>query len=147
MAIFAKPKRLPALRRQAEQTLKSLKRSRSSKGSVYLTVSSDSSPISIPSDAVFYLEQILEHMAKGQQVEIVSGSQMMTTQQAADFMNVSRPYVVKLMETGELPFTKVGTHRRIAFKDLDTYQTAQKKRARKALQKLADQAQELDMGY
>jgi len=71
MAIFAKPKRLPALRRQAEQTLKSLKRSRSSKGSVYLTVSSDSSPISIPSDAVFYLEQILEHMAKGQQVEIL----------------------------------------------------------------------------
>lgn len=147
MATLAKPMKLPAQQRQAKQTLKSLKSSRSSKGSVYLTVSKDSSPISIPSDAVSYLEQILEHMAKGQQVEIVLGSQMMTTQQAADFMQVSRPYVVKLMETGELPFTKVGKHRRIDFSDLDTYQTAQKKRARKALQKLADQAQELDMGY
>lgn len=147
MATLAKPKKLPAQQRQAEQSLKSLKKSRSSKGSVYLTVSKDSSPISIPSVAVSYLEQILEHMAKGQHVEIVSGSQTMTTQQAADFMNVSRPHVVKLMETGALPFTKVGKHRRIDFKDLDTYHTAQKKRARKALQKLADSAQELDMGY
>ena len=114
---------------------------------MYLTVSKDSLPISIPSDAVSYLEQILEHMAKGQQVEIISGTQMLTTQQAADFMQVSRPHVVKLMETGVLPFTKVGKHRRIDFKDLKVYQTAQKKRAQKALQKLADAAQELDMGY
>lgn len=147
MAILAKSKTLPAQQHQAEQTLKSLKRSRTSKDSVYLTVSKDSSPISIPSDAVSYLEQILEHMAKGHHVEIVSGSQMLTTQQAADFMNVSRPHVVKLMETGSLPFTKVGKHRRIDFKDLQAYHNAQQNSARKALQKLADQAQELDMGY
>ena len=146
MATLAKPKKLPAQQHQAEQTLKSLRRS-FSKGSVYLTVSEDSVPISIPSDAIAYLEQILEHMAKGRQVEIIPGSRLMTTQQAADFLNVSRPHVVKLMETGILPFTKVGKHRRIEFKDLHTYHNVQKKIARKALQKLADTAQELDMGY
>jgi excisionase family DNA binding protein len=147
MATIEKPKKLPAQQRQAEQTLKSLKKSRFSKDSVYLTVSKDSSPISIPSDAVSYLEQILELMAKGQQVNIVDGSQSLTTQQAADYMNVSRPYVVKLMETGVLPFTKVGKHRRINFKDLQTYHAVQQKKARKALEKLAQQAQVLDMGY
>lgn len=147
MATLSKSNKLPVQQRQAEQSLKSLRRSSFAKSSVYLTVSKDSSPISIPSDAVTYLEQILEHMAKGQHVEIVPGSQMLTTQQAADFMHVSRPHVVKLMETGVLPFTKVGKHRRIDFKDLKSYQTAQKNRAKKAMQKLADAAQELDMGY
>jgi excisionase family DNA binding protein len=147
MATLTKPKKFPAQQRQAEQTLKSLKKSSFSKDSVYLTISKDSSPISIPSDAVLYLEQILELMANGQQVEIVFGSKSFTTQQAADYMNVSRPFVVKLMETGILPFTKVGKHRRINFNDLQTYHTAQQKKARKALEKLAQQAQELDMGY
>lgn len=147
MATITKPKSHPAQQRQAEQTLKSLKKSRFSKDSVYLTVSKDSSPISIPSDAVSYLEQILELMANGQQVQILLGSQSFTTQQAADYMNVSRPYVVKLMENGVLPFTKVGKHRRIKFKDLQTYHTDQQNKARKTLEKLAKQAQELDMGY
>lgn len=147
MANPAKPGKRPAQQRQAEQSLKSLRKSPFPKGSVYLTVSKDSSPVSIPSDAVSYLEQILEHMAKGQQVEIVSGSKALTTQQAADYLNVSRPHVVKLMETGILPFTKVGKHRRIEFKDVQSYHSAQQKKARKALEKLAQQAQELDMGY
>lgn len=148
MSPLSNSEKLLPQRRQAEQTLNSLKKySVFSKGSVYLKISEDSSLISIPSDAVTYLEQILEHMAKGREVEIVPGSGMMTTQQAADFMNVSRPHVVKLMETGELPFIKVGKHRRIDFKDLETYQNIRKKKARKALQNLADSAQELDLGY
>ncbi len=147
MPTLSNTKKLPEQQRQAEQSLKSLRKSPFTKGSVYLTVSKDRSPISIPSEAVTYLEQILEHMAKGQQVEIVSGSQNLTTQQAADVLNVSRPHVVKLMETGVLPFTKVGKHRRIDVQELQTYHTAQQKNARVALEKLAQQAQELDMGY
>jgi excisionase family DNA binding protein len=147
MATLAKSKQLSAQQRHAKQTLKSLKSSRFSKDSVSLTVSKDSSPISIPSDAVEYLEQILEFMANGLPVKFLHDSQPLSTQQAADYMNVSRPHIVKLMETGVLPFTKVGKHRRIDFNDLQTYNTTQKERAQKALQKLADSAQELDMGY
>ena len=147
MSTLSNSKKLPIQQRQAKKTLKCLRGSKFSKDSVYLTVSNDSSPISIPSDAVSYLELILEHMAKGQQVEIVSGSQMLTTQQAADFLNVSRPHVVKLMETGVLPFMKVGKHRRVDFEDLKSYHIVQQKKAQKALEKLAQQAQELDMGY
>ena len=147
MSTLSEFKKLPIQQRQAKKTLQSLRGSQFSKDSVYLTVSKDSSPISIPPDAVSYLELILEHMAKGQQVEIVSGSQMLTTQQAADFLNVSRPHVVKLMETGVLPFMKVGKHRRVDFEDLKSYHIVQQKKAQKALEKLAQQAQELDMGY
>jgi len=147
MPTLSKSKKLLIQQRQAKKTLKSLRGSQFSKESVYITVSKDSSPISIPSDAVSYLELILEHMAKGQQIEIVSGSQMLTTQQAADFLNVSRPHVVKLMETGVLPFIKVGKHRRIDFEDLKSYHNIQQKKAQKALKKLALQAQDLDMGY
>lgn len=147
MATLSKSKTLSIQQRQAKKTLKHLRRSLLSKDSVYLTVSKDSSPISIPSEAVSYLELILEQMAKGQQIEIVSGSQMLTTQQAADFLNVSRPHVVKLMETGVLPFLKVGKHRRVDFEDLKSYHMVQQKKAQKALEKLAQQAQELDLGY
>jgi excisionase family DNA binding protein len=147
MATVSETKELQARQQRAEQTLKSLRKSAFSKDSVYLTVSKDSMPVSIPPEVVSYLEKILEHMAKGQHVEILSGSQMMTTQQAADFLNVSRPHIVKLMETGVLPFINVGKHRRIDFNDLNSYHKAQQKKAQKALQKLADAAQELDMGY
>jgi excisionase family DNA binding protein len=147
MATLAKPNQLSAQQRHARKTLKSLKKERYSKDSVSLMISKDSSPIPVPSDAVEYLEQILEFMANGKPVKFIQDSQQLTTQQAADYMNVSRPHIVKLMETGVLPFTKVGKHRRIDFNDLHTYHTTQKERARKALQKLADSAQELDMGY
>ncbi len=72
---------------------------------------------------------------------------MLTTQQAADYLNVSRPHVVKLIESGELPFSKVGKHRRISFQQLQAYNRVQKKKAQIALKKLAKQARELDMGY
>lgn len=62
-------------------------------------------------------------------------------------LNVSRPHVVKLLEKGELPYHKVGTHRRIFLKDLEDYKAKMDKKRRKLLEELAKQAQELDMGY
>lgn len=147
MSSTSKSKKRPAQQKEVQQSVNSLKQIRSSKNSVFLTVSEDSTPITLPSGAVSYLEQILEHMSKGENVSIVPESQRLTTQQAADFMNVSRPHVVKLMETGVLPFTKVGKHRRVDSRDLKSYYEKQQKRARKALGKLASQAQDLDMGY
>ena len=69
------------------------------------------------------------------------------TQQAAELLGVSRPHIVSLLENGEIPFLKVGTHRRIHLKDLIAYDKKIKKNRADKLDFLAAQAQELNIGY
>ena len=71
----------------------------------------------------------------------------LTTQQAADLLNVSRPFLVKLIDAKELPSFKVGRHRRVFKSDLLTYKENSLKEREKILQKLVDEAQDLDLGY
>ena len=70
----------------------------------------------------------------------------MTTQEAADYLNVSRPHLVKLLEAGDIKFHKVGSHRRVRFK-MRTYKEQAAAGRAKALDELAAQAQELGLGY
>lgn len=63
------------------------------------------------------------------------------------YLNVSRPYFVKLLESGVIPHHKVGAHRRVKFEDVKLYKEQRTQRSQKALQELAEQAQDLDMGY
>ena len=70
-----------------------------------------------------------------------------TTQEAADILGVSRPYIVKLLEQGDIPYRKLKRHRRIRFEDLMIYKERSDREMERALDELAAEAQELGMGY
>lgn len=103
--------------------------------------------VEIPAAAFHLLVDILSQMAQGNAVTLIPIHAELTTQEAADILNVSRPFVVKLVESGELPCRRVGRHRRIRFEDLMNYKQLVDGKRMQALDELALQAQELNMGY
>jgi excisionase family DNA binding protein len=86
-------------------------------------------------------------MAQGNAVTLIPLHAELTTQEAANLLNVSRPFLNKMLERGEIQFHKVGTHRRIKFSDLENYRQKRERERSAAMQALADQAEDLGMGY
>jgi excisionase family DNA binding protein len=101
----------------------------------------------LPKAAVQLLSHLLTEMSHGNAVTLITVHAEFTTQEAADFLNVSRPYLVGLLESGRIPFRKVGTHRRIKFTDLQNFKKRGDEDREAALAEMATQAQELGLGY
>ncbi|MBT5229096.1 MAG: helix-turn-helix domain-containing protein [Methylococcales bacterium] len=107
----------------------------------------DQHAVNIPTSALRLLVDVLTEIGEGNAVNIIPLHAILTTQDAADVLNVSRPFVVKLLENNEIPFHKVGAHRRIRYEDIIQYKNTIDQAREKTLDELAAQAQELDMGY
>ena len=103
--------------------------------------------VTLPPDAVRALLRVLTHMANGDAVAVMPVHVELTTQEVADFLNVSRPHVVKLVEEGNIPCRKVGTHRRILLADAVEYRKKDHARRKAILDDLTREAQELGLDY
>ncbi|MFJ4196597.1 helix-turn-helix domain-containing protein [Pseudomonas sp. NPDC089534] len=103
--------------------------------------------VELPTSALRLLADILAALAEGNAVKVVPVHAELTTQEAADLLNVSRPHLIKLLESGELSYHKTGKHRRVRFADLMDYKARRETASEQAMALLAEQAQALRTGY
>ncbi|NKB17146.1 MAG: helix-turn-helix domain-containing protein [Pseudanabaena sp. CRU_2_10] len=106
-------------------------------------VGMDGEEIPLPDSIYQALRQVIHMMAAGQVISLVPYDHYLSSQEAADLLNVSRPYLYTLLEQGQIPYIKVGTHRRIQFEDLIKYKQQRDGQRRQALSELALMSQEL----
>jgi excisionase family DNA binding protein len=111
-------------------------------GRTYRFVGPKGESVELPSSVGRILRQAISLLARGESVSLVPLEKDLTTQQAADILNVSRPYLVRLLETGKIPFTKTGSHRRVRLTDLLEYKRRRDAERREALAELTRLSQE-----
>jgi excisionase family DNA binding protein len=135
-----------ALARSSGQSLARLiKKNRPLK--LKVTNADQEQPIELPPGAALLLMDILEAMAAGRGITLIPENAELTTVQAADVLNVSRPFLIKLLEEKALPCRKVGAHRRIRMEDVMAYKARIDADREAILDQLVAEAQEHDMGY
>jgi excisionase family DNA binding protein len=108
---------------------------------------SDGKELELPRAMTEFLVRILTELSNGNMVDIVPIHAELTTQEAANHLNVSRPYLIKLLEQGEIPYHKVGSHRRIKFEALRSFMVAHEAQREGAMTEMAQLSQEFDVGY
>lgn len=115
-----------------------------------ITVTTDTGEcptVELPPAALKLIGQLLGAMSQGRPITLMPTEQEFSTVEAANFLNVSRPFVIKEIEAGRLAHRKVGSHRRIAFDDLLEYAQQMRARQTNALERMAENARELGLDY
>lgn len=105
-------------------------------------ISAQGEEVELPATLIDILRQVGEALANGRGVSVIPQESKLTTQTAADFLGISRPTLVKLLERGQIPFEKVGRHRRVTLRDLLQYRDRFRAQRRVALRRLARAGQE-----
>lgn len=107
----------------------------------------DGTQYKIPQEFRSYLIEATKSISIGKDVELRVVKTELSTQDAANALNVSRPFLIKLLNRGEIPYRKVGTHRRIRKEDLETFQKKHEAKAKKALEQMMGDAEEMGLDY
>jgi len=123
-----------------QETLRGLK---SSKPEIVIRETEEK--ITLPLNVLKLLSDVLKATAEGKIVSVVPIEAEMTTQAAAEYLGCSRPHLVKLLENDEIPFTKVGKHRRVKFEDLKIYKESRKNHQKKLLTEIMKSDEELGL--
>ena len=108
-------------------------------------IASNGAEFLLPSTVLALLGQVIGALAEGQVVSLVPLHKELTTQEAADLLNMSRPYFIKLLDQGALPYSKLSSHRRVRFADLMAYKSRRDAECEKALDSMAQLNQELGL--
>lgn len=110
---------------------------------VQLTLEDDPETVAVPRVAVALLLRVLANLAAGQGVTLVPAHAELTTQQAADLLNVSRPYLIRLLDEHKIEYRTVGTHRRIKASSLIDYKRRDDAERRNAADELSSMTREM----
>jgi excisionase family DNA binding protein len=150
LADFTEPnEKLSAAAAEAARGLASLLPSRGRRGkTISIRAQGDHrAEVVVPMEAFELFVRLLGELANGNAVTVVPVNAELTTQQAADLLNVSRPYLVKLLDEKKIPFRMVGTRRRVAFRDLMAFKRVDDAARKQAADELAAEAQKLGLDY
>ncbi len=108
-------------------------------------VGQDGSHVPIPFTVYELFHEIVHHLARGDSITLVPRHRELTTQQAAEVLNISRPFLIKLLDRDEMPYRWEGTHRRIALEDVLVYRDRRSAKRRRGIEHLAQKSQDLDI--
>ena len=114
---------------------------------VHVQAAGNATPIAVPREALAIMIEVLRQMSNGGASALVPMDEELTTQQAADMLHVSRPFVIGLLDSGVIPSRKVGKHRRVKALDLVMYKQADELTRKTRLDELTAEAQRLGLGY
>jgi excisionase family DNA binding protein len=98
----------------------------------------------IPLEIYAVLREVFQHLKDGQAISLIPDDTLLTTQQAAEILNISRPYLYRLLDADEIPFVRVGTHRKLRLADVEALRERRRAESRKALNAIAALNQECD---
>jgi excisionase family DNA binding protein len=105
------------------------------------------STVALPPALVHMFLQTVDHLNKGQAIALMAFNPLLSTHQAAKLLGVSRPYLIKLLERGEIGYHKTGAHRRIKLEDLMAYKEKRDRQRQEALEKMTRITQESEADY